>query len=219
MSRRRPPPLVALSPGDLSEQGTPGTARFLDAARKAVHAGLRGILVRESAMPDRSLLEVVREVREILPPNRSGGWLGIHDRVHLAQACGAQAVHLGFRSLEPEEARRILAEEIAIGFSAHEGDDIELWRASDYLFFGPVLDTPSKRGLKAPVGFVRLAAAVARSPVPVWAIGGLAPEHAAPCAEAGCAGMAVRSGLLAAGDSADACRGFLRALQGDGEPR
>lgn len=209
MNRRLPPPLVALSPGDLREAGAKGTAKFLDAARKAVETGLRGILVREPGMHDRSLLELARSVREILPAQ---GWLALHDRVHLAEDCGAQAVHLGYRSLAPAEARRILADAVAIGFSAHEGDDNVLWEACDYIFFGPVLDTPSKRGWKDPTGFERLAVAVRRSPVPVWAIGGVQPIHVAACVEAGCAGIAVRAGLLAAGDPARAARDHLRAV-------
>lgn len=206
MSPRLPPRLVALSPGDLAERGT---RRFLEDLRKAVAAGVRGVLVREPPMLDGALLDLARSVRSILPPD---GWLGVHDRVHLAGACGAQAVHLGFRSLSPAEARSVLADEIAIGFSAHEGDERERWHGADYLFFGPVLDTPSKRGLKSPVGFDGLAAAVEQSPVPVWAIGGLKPEHVRACLDAGCAGLAVLSGLP------ESSR-YLRELGRIGSPR
>jgi thiamine-phosphate diphosphorylase len=209
MTRRLPPPLVALSPGDLAPAST---RRFLEHARKAVGTGLRAILVREPAMGDRALLDLAREVRALLPKD---GWLGIHDRVHLAKACGADSVHLGFRSLAPREARKILAEEVAIGFSAHEGDDIGPWAAADYLFFGPVLDTPSKRGIRAPIGFEGLSSAVERSPVPVWAIGGLRPEHARASLVAGCAGIAVLSGLLPTRDPAGACAAYLLALGRD----
>ena len=192
-----PPGFVALSPGDLSGTGERGAAEFLDAARRGIEAGLRGILVREPAMHDRALLELARQVKSLLPAE---GWLGLHDRVYLAEACRAQAVHLGFRSLAPADARRILPDGIAVGFSAHEGDDGAIWSACDYLFLGPVLETPSKRGWKEPLGFERLALAVKRSPVPVWAIGGLKPVHVEACMASGCAGIAVRSGLVAAGE-------------------
>jgi len=152
----------------------------------------------------------VRGVGSLLPAE---GWLGVHDRVHLAADCGAHAVHLGFRSIAPAEARRVLSASVAVGFSAHEGDDVALWGACDYIFLGPVLETPSKRGWKEPLGFERLAGAVQRSPVPVWAIGGLRPVHAEACAEAGCAGIAVRSRLLAAQDPARASRDYLRGAE------
>jgi len=204
MKRRFPPPLVALSPGDLAPASVPG---FLAKARAAIGAGLRAILVREPAMGDGALLDLALEVRRLLPAE---GWLGIHDRVHLAEAARADAVHLGFRSLEPSEARKILPEAIAIGLSAHAGDDETTWSAADYLFFGPVRATPSKEGLKEPVGFEELARAAARSPVPVWAIGGLRDVDVATCRAAGCAGIAVRAGILGAPDPAGAYAAYSR---------
>jgi len=206
-----PPPLVALSPGDLARRGAAGERTFLDATARAVRAGLRGILLREPALQDRPLLELARRLRDALPED---GWTAVHDRVHLAAACGAQAVHLGFRSLTPARVRRLLPDGIAIGFSAHAGDEPGLAEGSDYLFFGPVLETPSKRGWKEPVGLERLAREVRRSPVPVWAIGGIGPEHVRACLDAGCAGVAVRSGALLAADPAAACAELLSALAG-----
>jgi len=178
---------------------------FLAACRSAVGAGLAGILVREPEMGDRALLELAREVRKILS---GGAWLGVHDRIHLAEAAQADAVHLGFRSLAPVEGRRILSESVALGFSAHVGDRSDAWDAADYLFFGPVRAT----GAKQPVGFEELARAVARTPRPIWAIGGLRAEDAAACLAAGCSGIAVRSGILAASDPAAACDSYLRSL-------
>lgn len=211
MKRALPPPLVALTPGDLAPEGIPA---LLEKVRAAVGAGLTGILVREPELLDRPLLELARKIRRLLP---DGGWLGIHDRLHLAAAAEADAVHLGFHSLLPAQARQILPDEIAIGFSAHEGDDSASWRASDYLFFGPVRETPSKQGWKDPVGFVRLATAVRRSPVPVWAIGGLRPEDVEACIGSGCGGLAVRNGILAGAEAGPFCSSYLASLSRAGE--
>jgi len=205
-----PPPLVALTPGDLSESGAAGRTRFLDALARATEAGWRGLLVREPGLHDRALVELVADIRRRIPDE---GWLGLHDRVHLAEACGVQAVHLGFRSLAPAEARRVLPEGVALGFSAHAGDDVAVWSACDYLFLGPVLETPSKRGWKEPLGFERLAVAVERSPAPVWAIGGVKPEHVRACLEVGCAGAAVRAGLFEARDPGRAAREYRSAAE------
>src|SRR5262249_37163734 len=156
--------------------------RFLSAVKQATSAGLTGILLREPEMSDRALLELGVEVRRVLGQE---GWLAMHDRVHLAEACGADAVHLGFRSLAPKEARPILPSEIAIGFSAHAGDVPGVEEEADYIYLGPVLDTPSKQGVKEPIGFDGLAEEIARRKLPVWAIGGLLPEHSSRCLEAG----------------------------------
>jgi hypothetical protein len=54
---RLPPPLVALTPGDLSAE----TARtILQPIGAAVRAGLAGILLREPSLPDRVLLDLAR---------------------------------------------------------------------------------------------------------------------------------------------------------------
>lgn len=208
--RRLPPRLVALTPGDLDALQV---ARFGTVIEAAIAAGLRGILVREPALSDRVFLELALEIAGQLPPD---GYLAIHDRVHLAPAATARAVHLGFRSLTPSDARKILPHDVAIGLSAHAHDAPEDWRGADYLFFGPVLDTPSKQGLLSPVGFEGLARATAQSPVPVFAIGGLTPEHAAPVRRAGAHGIAVLRGVLGSPDPAASVRAYVRALDSAG---
>jgi thiamine-phosphate pyrophosphorylase len=205
-ARALPPRLVALSPGDLAERDVP---RFLRAVESALEAGLRGILLREPGLEDRPLLAAARALRASLPAD---AYFVLHDRVHLVEAAGAHAVHLGFRSLAPGVARELVADEIALGFSAHAGDAQDAWAGADYLFFGPVLDTPSKRGLQAPVGFDGLRRAVERAQLPVWAIGGLRPEHAAPALAHGAAGIAVLGGILRSADVPAALHAYARAL-------
>jgi thiamine-phosphate pyrophosphorylase len=209
-SRRLPPALIAISPGDLAGEATGERGRsaaFLRALEKTCARGLSGLMLREPSLNDRAFLELARAAREILGDER---WLAIHDRAHLVSAARADALHLGFQSLAPAVARTIVAPEIAIGFSAHAGDDTETWRASDYIVFGPVLDTPSKHGLKSPVGFEGLAAAVHESRVPVWAIGGLKPEHVPHVRASGARGLAVLSGIFGARDPSRACSEYLR---------
>ncbi len=203
MTRRLPPPLVALSPGGLAEGGPDRIGTFLRSLKSAASSGLAGLVLREPAMGDRALLDLARACRDLLP------WLAVHDRVHLAGACAADAVHLGFRSLAPTEARAILLDDIAIGLSAHEPDGIERWRDADYLFFGPVFDTPSKRGVVDPTGLGGLVQAVQRSSAPIWAIGGITPERVGDCLGAGCMGVAVLSGILGSPQPATAVRAYL----------
>lgn len=216
--RGRPPALVALSPGDLAR--SPGGAvrstgdhlaardlvRVVDAC---VRAGLRGFLLREPALSDRETLELARALRDVI----GDGWLAVHDRVHLAAACRADAVHVGFRSLRPEAARALVDPGVGVGFSAHATDDPILWAACDYVFFGPVFDTPSKRGLVDPVGFEGLARAVRSTSVGVWGLGGLVPEHVPGVVDAGAGGLAVLGGITRSADPASACGRYLAALR------
>ncbi len=206
MSPGAPPAILALSPGDLVPLDI---ERFVLAVARAVAVGLRGVVLREPRLADGVTLTLARQLARVLEPR--AGWLCVHDRVHLVAAAGAQATHLGFRSLPAQAARDVLGAGFSIGVSAHAGDDPQQWAHADHLFFGPVLDTPSKRGLVEPVGFEGLAHFAAETSTPVWGIGGLLPEHAGAVREAGAEGMAVRAGLLGAEDPAAAARSYLEA--------
>jgi thiamine-phosphate pyrophosphorylase len=84
---------------------------------------------------------------------------------------------------------------------------------ADWLFFGPVYDTPSKRAYGAPQGLAALERVTTAVDVPVIAIGGITPERVADVRGAGAHGVAVISAILAAADPAAATRGFLDRLQ------
>jgi thiamine-phosphate diphosphorylase len=204
-----PPSLIALTPGDLDDAHAASLVRLIE---PCVRAGLKGVILREPLLSDRATLALARELRALL----AGGWLSVHDRVHLARACGADAVQLGFRSLSPADARAVLGEGIAIGFSAHAHDEPGSWRDCDHLLFGPVFDTPSKRGVQEPVGLEGLALAKQRTNLPMWALGGLQPDHAARVIAAGAAGMAVLGGIVRAPRPAIACTQYLEALRAAG---
>lgn len=203
-----PPVLVALTPGDLPESDR---GLLVTSVRACAAAGLSGLVLREPGWCDRVVLSAARELREIL----RHGWLCIHDRVHLAVEARADAVHLGWRSLAPLEARAILPAHVAIGFSSHVGDDPRVYGVCDYLFFGPVRETPSKEGLITPTGFDGLARAASATRTPIWALGGLRPEDVASARAAGAAGAAVRGGILRAADPAAACARYLAAWRSD----
>jgi len=188
--RRLPGRILALTPGDLAPDGI---AALVRKAREAVAAGLDSILVREPTLDDRTTLLLALDLRDLLGET---GWLGIHDRVHLAGEARADAVHLGFRSLPIREARAICAESIALGFSAHAHDVPEAWDGADYLTFGPVFATPSKFGLVEPVGVDGLLRAVRSTSIPIFALGGIGAENASTLAATGCRGIAVRSAWM-----------------------
>jgi thiamine-phosphate pyrophosphorylase len=125
----------------------------------------------------------------------------VHDRVHVGLAVQADAVHLGFRSLPPAAARAILPAALSLGLSTHADERSEAWQACDYRIHGPVLDTPSKRGWKTPLGVEGLAAAQRESRIPLWGIGGLLPQHAAQLLPLGLGGLCARSSVFAPGET------------------
>ena len=104
--------------------------------------------------------------------------------------CG---LHLGQNDMPPWEARVLLGEEARIGWSTHNLEQV-LAAAKlpvDYLGFGPVRATTSKRKADDVTGFDALREAVAAARQPVVAIGGLQLEDMAAVRQTGARAAAV----------------------------
>lgn len=190
-----PPGVVALSPGDLGPAEWPDFERLL---RAALACGLDGFVLREPAMGEREFLDAAARARDLA----ADAWLCIHDRLHVARAVGADAAHLGFRSLPTEAARAVVGPNMALGVSFHRGDDPKRLREATYSWVGPVRDTPSKHGWKTPLGFEGLAEVteqLAKLGCPVHAIGGLTPIDVPAVRRAKTTGVIARAGLIARG--------------------
>lgn len=220
MTPRMPPPLIAVTPGGLTAAMVADFVHGPLARLARVESrGELGLLVREPLLEDGATLELLRRARALLG---SGGWLGIHDRVHLALLASApdlvDGVHLGFRSMPIEAVRRVVAGAVAIGLSTHAGGPPGRWSEADYLFHGPVRATPSKEGLLEPTGYEGLARAVASTRRPVHGIGGLRPADVGQVLRAGARGVAVLSGLFSAPDPGAAALRYLSTLRTPGEP-
>ncbi|MHC4377423.1 MAG: thiamine phosphate synthase [Planctomycetota bacterium] len=200
---RLPPPILLMSPGDL-EVAERDAARLLGFARAtgALFAGAGlgapvGLLLREPTLFDADLLELVARLRD----QGFDHWLGIHDALHVASTVGAHGAHLGFRSLPAKEARRALPNGVALGASLHAGDDSARCADLDYACLSPVHPTPYKSHPQPPLGWSGFAAERQRFDPPVWALGGLQPEDAAPAREHGADGVLLRSGVLGQSDA------------------
>ena len=101
-----------------------------------------------------------------------------------------------------------------IGASVH--DVAQTLRAKDAMcafgLFGHVFDTSSKPGVPGR-GIGALASACqAADPMPVFAIGGIAPLHVATCVEAGAFGVAAVRGLFGVPDPRPLLEAYLDAL-------
>lgn len=139
----------------------------------------------------------------------AGVALIINDDLELAEAGipGLVGVHLGqsdLRRLGPDLATRskrreqLRARGLALGISTH--DLAQLRQAvselePDYLGFGPVFATASKRDHDPIVGIETLALACRESPVPVVAIGGIDATRAIELAQTGVAAIAAIGAL------------------------
>lgn len=159
----------------------------------------------------------VYEVAKTLLPKsrRSGAALVVNDRIDIALALDAGAVHLGARSLPTAVARRLLGEVAWIGRSAHDPPEVVEEAASDvdFLFFGNVWRTPSHPD-RPGAGEVGLREVVdAAGGVAVIAIGGVDVGRVSSALEAGAHGVAVVRGVWDASDPVAAVREYISALE------
>jgi len=186
----------------------------VDQARAACAGGAAVVQLRAKLSTDRAALALAEAIRTA---TRSAGVLFcVNDRIDLALACGADAVHLGQDDLPPARIPREWRARIAVGRSTHTPEQVAraCGESVDYVAFGPVFETRSKEHEWDARGLAALSDAVARAaPLPVVAIGGIDARRAADVCAAGAAGFAVISAVAGAASPESAVRELVRAWQ------
>ena len=181
-------------------------------AAECLAAGLSALQVREKDLGAGELAALCRRLRALTL--HAEALLIVNDRVDVALAVGADAVQRTSTSLSVRDMIAVADKRLHIGASVHalqEAIDAES-QGADWVVFGPVYDTPSKRAYGPAQGLARLEAVARAVGVPVIAIGGITPERVAEVRAAGAAGVAVISAILEADSARDATLRFLDQL-------
>jgi 8-oxo-dGTP diphosphatase len=113
-----------------------------------------------------------------------------------AEQGGAAGVHLDSAQLR-QCAGRPVGPDRYVAASCHDLDDLEQAVAidADFAVLSPVLPTAS-HPLAKPLGWRRFAEVVSRAGLPVYALGGMHPEHRAVARRHGGQGIAGIRGIL-----------------------
>jgi len=190
---------------------------LLTKIQTAAAAGVDWIQIREKDLPGRELLRLARGAVEA-----GSARIIVNDRLDVALAAGAAGVHLGRESVPAAEvARWRRAGNAPAGFlagvSCHSLEDAKEAETAgaDYIFFGPVFETPSKAVFGAPQGTAALAEVCAAIRLPVIAIGGINEKNAQDCLRAGAAGIAAIRLFQEPADAA-ALQRIVERLHGQG---
>ena len=180
---------------------------LVEVVTACVAAGLRAVQLREKDLGASDLLALSRRIKALEP----SPFLIVNDRADIALATGADGVQRTHASLSIADIRAISDRRLRIGVSTHSreeavGAEVE---GADWIVFGPVYDTPSKRRYGAPQGLAALERVAAAVRIPVIAIGGITPDRVAEVRRAGAHGVAAISAILAADSPADITKRFL----------
>jgi len=183
-----------------------------DVVEECLAAGLRAVQLREKDLEARELLALADTLREAT--QRHGARLIVNDRTDVALAARADGVQRTHASLPVAALREITPAGFLVGASVHseaEARDATA-QGADFVVFGPIYDTPSKRRYGPPQGLAALEAVARAVDRPVLAVGGLTPERVAETLAAGAAGVAVIGAIYGAARPEDATKAFLDAL-------
>ena len=185
------------------------TAAIVDYAKDIAAGGATLIQYRNKVGNTREMLSHAREIRRSLGDNVT---LIMNDRADICIAAGYQGVHVGQDDLSPESARTVLGPDRILGASTHTLEQLQDADAgpADYIAFGPIFATSSKRNPDPVVGLAGIRAARTATKKPLIAIGGITRANARSVIDAGADSVAVIADLLSS--PTKVAEEFLRLL-------
>ncbi len=133
----------------------------------------------------------------------------VNDDADIANAIGADGVHLGEHDDALQKVRAKLRPDAIIGVSCYDDPRRAAAAAAsgaDYLAFGAIFDSPTKpNARRAPLALLQQAR---RFGLPLVAIGGITPANGRAAIDAGADLIAVISGVFDAPDPNSAARAY-----------
>lgn len=158
----------------------------------AAEAGVDMIQIRERDLTARALFNLTEAV--VAKARSHNTHVLVNDRTDVAAAAGA-GVHLTTRSMTVETIRKAFDAEMLAGVSTHSIEEAIAAEhgGADFIVFGPVFETESKKSYGPPVGLDQLEEACRRVRIPVLALGGIKLSNFHLTLERGASGIAAIS--------------------------
>ncbi len=169
-------------------------------AERIIRAGAGILQLRIKSGMSKEFLELALRLRELT--KKQGVLFIVNDRVDIALLSRADGVHLGPEDIPPAHARKILAPGSIIGFSTHTPEELKeadhLFRKGviDYISFGPVFPTATKKDASPAVGTSMLKAVRKLTRAPLVAIGGITEERVSEVLNSGADAVSMISAIL-----------------------
>jgi len=185
-------------------------------ARRLLAARPCCLQLRAKQLAIRDFCLLARELKGLCSEEKTP--LCINDRLDVALAVAADAIHLGQSDLpiaEAVELRRAVASNFAIGISTHDLEEAlaAVGGGTDHIGFGPIFPTQSKSDAGAATGLSLLREVAAKVSIPIVAIGGITLDNVADVADAGASAAAVIAAVDRAADPTVAGRQIAAAFR------
>ncbi len=140
--------------------------------RAALDGGAAAVQYREKELPVEERIRVAKRLA-LLCSGRAV--FIVNDDVEVAQAAGADGVHLGQGDMSLKTARYLLGKDRLVGVTVHSVEEAEAADkgGADYVAVSPIFRTSTKPDAGAPVGLGMITAVGSAVKMPVAAIGGI----------------------------------------------
>ena len=201
-----------------------GDRDIVSVVEAAIKGGVTIVQYRDKKSDTAELIRVAKRLHNVTKKHKIP--LLINDRVDVAQAVGAEGVHLGQEDMDLQTARRILGPEIIIGITANNLSEavIAASGGADYLGIGTVYATPTKENTKSIIGTAGVRNILHRlstmdEAIPTVAIGGINASNIqrvifqSRSPSKGLDGVAVVSAVMAADDPNTAAAKLKNVIQ------
>lgn len=168
---------------------SPDLTFLIDFADRALAAGVDMVQVRERDLPPRNVFIVTEAIAKAA--REKGAYALVNDRADIA-ACAGAGVHLTTRSLAVDVVRDAFSADMLVGVSTHTFEEAKAAQqgGADFVVFGPVFETKSKRDYGEPVGLEALRSVARGLSIPVVALGGINGSNFWESLDCGAAGVA-----------------------------
>ena len=159
--------------------------------------GLDVFQLRAKSMNDNEIIDLIKDLKSATSNTKMK--LCINDNVNVASKCKGliDILHLGQSDMKPNEAKKIIDQNIEIGLSItnkNQLDDVP--NCVNYLGVGPIFPTGSKKDASEPIGSNILREIINKTEIPVVAIGGISLDNIYDLFKLGVSGVAVISAIL-----------------------
>ncbi len=179
-------------------------------------SGVRAVQLREKDLSETDVVSAATRLVGLLHPHGGKLFVNVSPFVDRDTA-GLLAASPGVDGFHVPDDPALLVEfreqfpKLLIGASTHSADGVRQAAdaGADFVTFGPVFTTGAKA---RPQGLDALRASCSAAAVPVFAIGGVTPDNARACLDAGAHGVAVVGAVMEATSARSAVRAFAEAM-------